>query len=86
MMIGRDEDKIVALQVNAAVDDGAAKEELPFCVELWHAEGHRVERVLARALSVQLARAIFTAALSEFPQRRITLRRGSEMVLNSSDS
>jgi hypothetical protein len=83
MMIGRDEDKIIALQVNATVGEEIAKEDLPFCVELWQADEDKVERVLARALSVQLARAIFTAALTEFPQRRITLRRGSETVLDS---
>jgi hypothetical protein len=60
-------------------------EELPFRVELWHdGVGDTVERVLARALNAQLARAIFKAATGEHPNRRITLRRGSRIIADSS--
>ena len=59
-------------------------EELPYRVELWHdGMGDTVERVLARALNAQLARAIFTAAKGEHPNRRITLRKGSRVIVDS---
>jgi hypothetical protein len=62
----------------------AAKEELPFRVELWRdGGGEGVERVLARAVSAQLARAIFKAAEGEHPERRITLRRGNRIIADS---
>jgi len=43
-----------------------------------------IERVLARAANALLARAIFKAAQGEHPGRRITLRRGSHIVADSS--
>jgi hypothetical protein len=53
-------------------------------VELWHdGGGDAVERVIARAVSAQLARAIFKAAQGEHPERRITLRRGSRIIADS---
>jgi hypothetical protein len=59
-------------------------EELPYRVELWHdGAGNTVERVLARALNAQLARAIFKAATGEHPDRRITLRRGTRLIADS---
>jgi hypothetical protein len=84
-MIERDDDKILALQTAVGAAKSTDADELPYCVELWQADVDKVERVLARALSVQLARAIYTAALTEFPQRRITLRRGSEVILDSKE-
>lgn len=58
-------------------------EELPYRIELWHdGAGDTVERVLARALNAQLARAIFTAATGEHPNRRITLRRGNRTIVD----
>ena len=61
-----------------------AAEELPYRVELWHAERREtVERVLARAASAQLARAIFKAAQVEHPGRHITLRRGGRIIADS---
>ena len=47
--------------------------------------GQAFERVLARALNAQLARAIFRAAQKEHPQSRILLRRGARMVADSAD-
>jgi hypothetical protein len=59
--------------------------QLPYRVELWHdGAAASVERVLARAVSAQLARAIFKAATNEHPNRRITLRKGSRIVADSS--
>jgi hypothetical protein len=59
-------------------------ENLPHRVELWDvADRNRVERVLARALNAPLARAIFNAAQTEHPERRITLRRGSRLIADT---
>ena len=54
--------------------------ELPYCVELWSVGGQAVERVLARAVNASLAHAIFKAAQSEHPDRRITLRHGNRVL------
>lgn len=52
--------------------------------ELRHAERrHDVELVLARALNAELARAIFKAATSEHPERRITLRKVNSIIADS---
>jgi hypothetical protein len=61
-------------------------EELPYSIELWDMVNREsVERVLARAFSVQLAHAIFKAALNEHPGRRITLRHGSRTIADSAE-
>ncbi len=67
----------------AASDLRTGEDELPFLVELWDEEGERVLRVIARAMSRRLAQAIFSSAQSEFPGRRITLRRGDERLMDS---
>jgi hypothetical protein len=61
----------------------AAAENLPYCIELWRPDKTEVEWVLGRALNSQLARAIFTAAKSEYPERRITLRKGTRVIADS---
>jgi len=58
-------------------------EDLPYRVTLWLEETVPAERVLARAASVVLARAIYVAALTENPGRRITLNRGLEIISDS---
>ncbi|HJU20710.1 MAG TPA: hypothetical protein VJ770_30040 [Stellaceae bacterium] len=59
-------------------------ENLPYRIELWDATGGTaVERVLARAFNAPLARAIFKAAQSEHPNRRVTLRRGVRLIADS---
>jgi hypothetical protein len=58
-------------------------EKLPYSIELWDSDGHALERVLARALNAQLARAIFHAAQKEHPEARILLRRGMRTVADS---
>jgi hypothetical protein len=61
-----------------------ASEELPYRVELWHPQDkNQVEKVLARALSAHLARAIFDAAKNEHPERHITLRKGNRTLADS---
>jgi hypothetical protein len=62
----------------------AQGEALPYRIELWDAdEPSRIERVLARAFNVPLAREIFKAAQKEHPHRRITLRRGARIIADS---
>ena len=59
-------------------------EDLPYRVDLWQASRHdAVERVLARAVSAALARAIFQAAQAEHPDRRITLSKGARVIADS---
>lgn len=58
-------------------------ESLPYCIELWDAARTAVERVLARAFSAELARAIFKAATGEYPDRRVTLRHGDRTISDS---
>ena len=65
-----------------AGNPGAQADELPFRVELWKS-AMDVERVLGLAHSAALAQAIFRAAISEHPGRRITLRRGERMIEES---
>jgi hypothetical protein len=58
-------------------------EELPYSIELWDSAAGTLERILARALDAQLARAIFHAAQTEHPEARILLRRGTRTVADS---
>lgn len=60
-------------------------EKLPYRIELWDRDADLLERVLARALNAQLARAIFKAAQKEHPDGRILLRRGTRTVADSAD-
>ena len=61
-------------------------EDLPYRIDLWRVDASdEVERVLARAATMQLARAIFKAAQSEHPQRRITLCKGNRVVSDSAE-
>jgi hypothetical protein len=66
-------------RASAAPRDGDAG--LPYRVELWRERA--IERVLAWAASAALARAIFKAAKSEHPDRRVTLRRGGRIIADS---
>ena len=57
---------------------------LPYHVELWDAaDRSSVEQVLGRASGIALARAIFTAASSERPDRRIRVRRSRRILADS---
>ena len=65
-------------------DQPGTGEALPYHVALWDAaDPASVERVLGRASGIALARAIFTAALSERPDRRITVRRSRRILADS---
>jgi len=58
-------------------------ESLPYRIELWDSATDAAERVLALAVSVELAQAMFKAAQVEHPERRILLRRGSDVIADS---
>ena len=63
---------------------GGKAEELPYRVELRdEADGHAVERVLARAFDAVLARTIFRAVQAEHPGRRILLCRSNRVIDDS---
>jgi hypothetical protein len=57
---------------------------LPFTVEL----GDPVAgaRVLARAATASLARAMFVAACTEYPDRRLLLKRGKAIIQDTAAS
>ncbi|HSV02021.1 MAG TPA: hypothetical protein VLI41_02350 [Phenylobacterium sp.] len=73
-----DEPKVVSL--GPAV---AAATRLPYTVELWDLPRYAPERVIGRAASIGLARAIFVAAQSEHLGRRVLLRRGRQILAES---
>lgn len=80
-MIGREQDEA---SVSRLGSPAKPEETLPYRIELWGgADRTVIERVLARAFSPQLARAIFKAASSEHPGRRVTLSRGSRILADS---
>lgn len=62
--------------------DGAAN-PLPYAIELWNQGRSAPERIIARAVNVTLARAIFKAAEVEYSGRRLVLRRGAQVLLQA---
>jgi uncharacterized Zn finger protein len=70
----------VTRSARAETIEGEEEEDLPYRIELWETRNRKVERVLARAARSALARAIFKAAQQEYPDRRITLRRGARLI------
>jgi len=64
-------------------EGSAHTEELPYRIVLW-ASGAEGERVLARAVTAQLALAIFRAAQEEHPDHRIAVKRDEAIVADSS--
>jgi len=76
MIKGEDEAGRV-VPMGAAV---GASSRLPYTVELWTLTRSEPERVIGRAASAVLARAIFTAAEKEHLGRLIRLRRGSHVL------
>jgi hypothetical protein len=65
-------------------EPGAARQapdvDLAYRIELWDDAGSRVERVLARAGALMVARAIFRAACNEHFGRRVTLSRAGRIL------
>jgi len=78
MMKDGDKSNIVPMATPAA--DAA---HLAYTVELWDLLRTGPERVIGRAASVGLARAIFSAARREHLGRRILLRRGGQVLAQS---
>jgi len=62
---------------------GASANPLPYAIELWNRQRTAPERIIARAANAALARAIFQAAKVEHPDRRILLRRGCQVVIET---
>ena len=58
------------------------REALPYRIEFCDADG-RKKRVVARAATAQLARAIFRAATAEHPESRIRLCRAARIIADS---
>lgn len=65
---------------------GSRNDDLPFHIELWDGPKKDVERILARAATVTLARVMFAAARTEYPDRHVTLRQGAKFLAASDDS
>ncbi len=61
----------------------APTEKLPYAIELWDVSGTEPERILARASRQSLARAIFKAARTEHPDRKLRLCHGHRVIAES---
>lgn len=57
---------------------------LPYAIELWNLQRTAPERIIGRAANATLAQAIFAAAQRENLGRRIVLRRGRQVLMESS--
>jgi hypothetical protein len=64
----------------------AAREELPYKVELWDEEKQTVEQVLAVTANGSIGYAAFYAATREYPDRYVTLRHNNRTIARSSGS
>lgn len=78
MIEGEDESKVVALNASAGTSIGLA-----YVIELWNLPRTSAERVIGRASSILVARAIFAAAQTEHLGRRVVLRRGGRVIAES---
>jgi len=58
----------------------AARDELPYTVELWDSQRQKVESVLAIAAHGTIAYAAFYSAAREYPHRYITLRHNNQIL------
>ncbi len=79
-MIDSDEEDGAVLAFGA---HASPAEKLPYRIELWDLQRTAVEKVVARAASAALARAIFLAAQNEHLGRYLTLRRGANVISES---
>ena len=61
----------------------APAEQLPYAIELWNLTRTAPERIIARAASATLARAIFSAANAEHLGRKLVLKRGAQVLMES---
>jgi hypothetical protein len=58
----------------------AAREELPYKVELWDEAKKNVEQVLAMTANGSIGYAAYYAATREYPHRYITLRHKNSII------
>jgi len=58
----------------------AAREDLPYKVELWDAQRKSVDQVLAVTANASIGYAAYYAATREYPDRYITLRHKGGVV------
>jgi hypothetical protein len=72
---GGDEDPVFSGRASAA-----AREDLPYKVELWDAAKQSVEQTLAITASASIGFAAYHAATREYPDRYITLRHKNSIV------
>jgi hypothetical protein len=79
MIKGEDEGKVAPFGPAPA----SGGERLPYAIELWDLPRAAPEKLLGRAASMVLARAIFAAAATEHLGRRLVLRRGSKVLLET---
>jgi hypothetical protein len=77
-MNGREDDRRDATVT--PLDGAAPSAELRYVIELWTLPRDAPERVIGRAASMVLARAIFAAAESEHLGRKVVLRRGAKVL------
>ncbi len=82
-MVRRGQEARRAVRPHGPVEGGT--DNLPYCIELWNSAHTAVEQTLARAASAPLAQAIFKAARTEHPDRRVTLRRSTRIIADSAD-
>ena len=54
--------------------------ELPFKVEAWSKKGQSIDRLIATATNVLVARAAYEAAVQICPGQNITLRQGARVI------
>jgi hypothetical protein len=55
------------------------QDELRFAIEMWSSSG-LLERVIARAAHLGIARVAFEATIAEYPCARITLSEGTKII------
>jgi hypothetical protein len=65
---------------DASWEGGAGAPDLSYAVELWDLPRLKVERIIARADMLVVARAIFETAVAENPSRRLVLRHGETII------
>jgi hypothetical protein len=64
----------------------AAREELPYKVELWDEAKTAVEQILAVTANGSIGYAAYYAALREYPDRYVTLRHNNRTIARSGGS
>jgi len=58
----------------------AARDELPYKIEIWNEPGSAVEQVIAVTANASIGHAAYYAATREYPDRHITLRHKNSIV------